>query len=192
MKLERRSARLLSTSSFVGARSQGLIGLDTEPPTKSVVESSQFGPYLSLFATSRPAIERQQALKFDQGRGRYFRRRCCRILESLATFCFPLPQAPSNSPCRQGTPAKRTTALDHASIRHPRAPPHGLFLINVFVVKESDFSGDYVPSITHSSYVIVLDWVHTIEILDTVHEFAKKGMRLDATAERHGFSARSR
>ena len=110
---------------FVGARFQGSIGLVTEPPTNSVVESSQFGPNLSL--------------RFDQGRGRYIWRRCCRILESLATFCYPLPQAPLNSRCRQGTPAKRTTALDLALIRHPRAP-HGLFLIYVSAVKESDFS----------------------------------------------------
>jgi hypothetical protein len=76
MKLERRSARLLSTSSFVGARSQGLIGLDTEPATNSVVESSQFGPDLSLFATSRPAIERQHALEIAQGGTNAVPRKC--------------------------------------------------------------------------------------------------------------------
>jgi hypothetical protein len=77
--------------------------------------------------TGRQARADPRSTGFDQGRGRYFRRRCCRILESLATFCFPLPRAPLNSPCRQGTPAKRTTALDHASIRHPRAPPWTVF-----------------------------------------------------------------
>jgi hypothetical protein len=49
---------------------------DTEPPTNSVVESSQFGPYLSLFATSRPAIERQHALEIAQGGTNAVPRKC--------------------------------------------------------------------------------------------------------------------